>query len=62
MQYHIMLYAYNCRGISNSESGMNNCQYKDIPVWSVTIGRPKDRVTKDRVTLLAKIQKSSIVS
>ena len=25
------------------------CQYKDIPVWSVTAGRPEDRMIKDRV-------------
>jgi hypothetical protein len=38
------------------------CQYKDIPDWSVTVGRPEDRMTKDRVTLLTKIQKRYLVS
>ena len=38
------------------------CQYKDIPVWSVTVGRPEDRATKDCITLLAKIQKRYLVS
>ena len=33
------------------------CQYKDIPVWSVTVGQPEDRVT-----LLTKIQKRYLVS
>jgi len=30
------------------------CQYKDIPVWSVTAGRPEDRMIKDRVTYSTK--------
>jgi hypothetical protein len=31
------------------------CQYKDVPVWSVTVGRP-GHLLKDRVTYLLKIR------
>jgi len=41
---------------------LNMCQYKDIPVRSVAVGRLEDRMTKDRVTLLTKIQKRYRVS
>ena len=46
----------------STDTVLNICQYKDIPVWSVTVGRPEDRTTKDCVTLLAKIQKRYLVS
>ena len=29
----------------DDKHSISECQYKDIPVWSVTAGRPKDPVT-----------------
>jgi hypothetical protein len=26
----------------NNKVKLDDCQYKDIPVWSVTVGRPED--------------------
>jgi len=57
LSYIFVLYLL-LRCSSSSHAGMSVQRY----VWNVTVGRPEDRAAKDRVTLLTKIQKRSILS